>query len=264
MKRHSSEVGAAGGSATLTVTPKITLDGAVQRRPFSASSPAGISFALSATTLRPNTSGTTAFTPKVSTGVETTSLVPRRVEVLSVGVPIGLARILDGVVLALSLVVLAVAAWIGRKRSGDAVDDILLRSAARILPVTQFTPGSSVVDVSDADALRRVAERLDSLVLHQVGADGHTFAVQDVETTYRYVLPNQPKPRPPAPITRPMPRVPSTVLRSVPEDVPTAKHAAPTSPAAVPRPRVTRVPALPARPRSRRGGDIGDLGVMFG
>jgi hypothetical protein len=268
VKRHSSEVGAPGGGATLTVTPKITLGGGVQGHPFAASSPAGVSFALSASTLQPAGSGTAAFTPKVSTAVPTTTFVPRSFQLLSVTVPIGVARVLAGVVLVLALVVLAVAAWIGRRRSRDAVEDILLRSAARILPVTQFTPGASVVDVSDAAALRRVAERLDSLVLHQIGEDGHTFAVQDVETTYRFVLPTTTKPQPqppvPGPITRPLPRVPAAVLKLVPDEAPTPRHAAPSAPPAVPVPRGSRVPLLPTRARSRKGGELGDLGAMFG
>jgi hypothetical protein len=185
---------------------------------------------------------------------------------LSVALPLALARILAGVVLALALVVLAVAAWIGRKRPGNVADDILLRSAARILPVTGFTPGTSVVDVSDAESLHRVAERLDTLVLHLDGEDGHTFAVQDMDTTYRFVLPTSTKPRPPSPpgpVTRPLPRIPAAVLRLVPEEKPTAKHAAPSARPAVPAPRPA-TPALPPRRRPRPGGELGDLGALFG
>lgn len=268
MNRHAAEIGASGGSATLTVVPKVTLTGAVQGHPFSAASPAGISFSLSPTTLRPSSSGTAGYATTVATGVATTSVVPRRFELLGVGLPIGLARVLDGVVLALALVVLAVAAWIGRKRPGNAADDILLRSAARIVPVTGFTPGASVVDVSDAESLRRVAERLDTLVLHLDGEDGHTFAVRDMETTYRYVLPNaatKPKPpaRPPAPITRPLPPVPAAALTLVPEEKPAPKHAASSARPAVPVPRPA-TPALPPRRLRRPGGELGDLGAMFG
>lgn len=265
--RHASEVGGSGGSATLTVVPQVTLEGAVQGHSFTAASPVGISFALSPNTLRPASAEPAALAPKVSTPVQATSVVPRHFRLLSVQLPIGLARILAGVVLALSLVVLGGAAWIGRKRRDDVADEILLRSAARILPVTGFTPGASVVDVSDAESLRRVAERLDTVVLHLDGEDGHTFAVQDMETTYRYVLPTSTKqrpPSPPGPVTRPLPRVPATVLSVVPDDAPVPRHRAPSSRPAVPAPRGPRVPPLPARPRSRSGGEIGDLGAMFG
>ena len=267
MNRHDAEVGATSGSATLTVMPKVTLSGAVQGHPFEAASPTSTSFVLRASALLPAATGPAAFAPTVSTPVKTTSSVPRRIQLMSVALPIRLARILDGVVLVLALLVLAVAAWIGRKRRDDVADDILLRSAARILPVTAFTPGTSVVDVSDAESLRRVAERLDTLVLHLDGEDGHTFAVQDMETTYRYVLPTSTKPRPPSPpgpVTRPLPRVPATVLTVVPDDPPTPKHAAPSSRPAVPAPRGPRLPPLPTRNRTRSGGEIGDLGAMFG
>jgi signal peptidase I len=264
--RHAAEVGASGGTATLTVLPQVTLDGAVQGHSFTAVAPAGISFALSANILKPISVQPAAFAPTVSTPVKTTAVVPRRFQLLSVALPLALARILAGVVLALALVVLAVAAWIGRKRPGNVADDILLRSAARILPVTGFTPGTSVVDVSDAESLHRVAERLDTLVLHLDGEDGHTFAVQDMDTTYRFVLPTSTKPRPPSPpgpVTRPLPRIPAAVLRLVPEEKPTAKHAAPSARPAVPAPRPA-TPALPPRRRPRPGGELGDLGAMSG
>jgi hypothetical protein len=89
----------------------------------------------------------------------------------------------------------------------------------RILPVAGLSPGPNVVDVSDADALRRVAERFDGLVLHHAGPDGQTFAVRDAETTYRFVFPDTaitrtpPPPPPPklvslaATVTSPLPRI---------------------------------------------------------
>lgn len=45
------------------------------------------------------------------------------------------------------------------------------------------------MDVADAEALHRVVERLDGLVLHHQGAHGSTFVVQDGDTTYRFVVP---------------------------------------------------------------------------
>ena len=84
-----------------------------------AASPAGIPFVLTATMLRPTSTATTAFAPAVATGVETTSVVPRLSQVLGVGSRSGLARLVAGIVFALSLVVLGVAARIGRKRGGE-------------------------------------------------------------------------------------------------------------------------------------------------
>ena len=64
-----------------------------------------------------------------------------------------------------------------------------MRHADRILPVTSFRPGTTVIDVSDAEALHRVAERFDTVVLHHATEDEDVFAVPDVDATYRFVMP---------------------------------------------------------------------------
>jgi hypothetical protein len=127
-----------------------------------------------------------------------------------VSVPIELARIAALGVLAIALVVLAAAAWIGRSSRGDVADQFLIRHADRIVPVASFTPGPTVIDVSDAESLHRVAERFDTLVLHHAGEDEDVFAVRDVDATYRFVVPGSPdrqrgKPPVPAPAGVPDP-----------------------------------------------------------
>jgi hypothetical protein len=89
----------------------------------------------------------------------------------------------------------------------------LVRHADRILPVAAFTPGRTVIDVADAESLRRVAERFDTLVLHHAGPDEDVFAVRDVDATYRFVVPGAPGRR------RGMPPVPAPVPASAPEDL---------------------------------------------
>jgi hypothetical protein len=73
-----------------------------------------------------------------------------------------------------------------------------------------FTPGQTVVDVSDAESLHRVAERLDGLVLHHAGPDGQVLAVQDSDTTYRYVFPDSLSQRPKPPLRALSPVTPHT------------------------------------------------------
>ena len=97
-------------------------------------------------------------------------------------------------------------AWIGRTGRGDAADEFLVKHAARILPVAAFDPGPTVIDVSDAEALHRVAERFDSLVLHQAGPDEDVFAVRDVDATYRFVVPGGREARARPPVPAPVPR----------------------------------------------------------
>ena len=90
-----------------------------------------------------------------------------------------------------------------------------------------FDPGPTVIDVSDAAALRRVAERFDTLVLHHAGEDEDVFAVRDVDATYRFVVPGgrEARSRPPVPapvrvpvpddVTAPLPVVVAAPLTSV-------------------------------------------------
>ena len=123
---------------------------------------------------------------------------------LALTLPVGAARTLAGAVLLLSLATLCVAAWVARIGRGGVADSFLVRHADRILPVTSFSPGTTVIDVSDAESLHRVAERFDTVVLHHAGEDEDTFAVRDVDATYRFVVPVGPdgrrgKPPVPAP-----------------------------------------------------------------
>jgi signal peptidase I len=185
--RHYQEIGASAGAATVTVIPVVDASGTVGGVPFTADSPAGLAFTLDETALR-LAGDTAALAPTVHTAVTVDALAPRSFVLGRVTVPVDVARIAAGVVLAVALLVLGLSAWIGRPVSGSAVDRLLVRHAGRILPVSRFTPGAMVVDVADADALARVAERLDSLVLHHAEPDGDTFAVRDGETTYRYVI----------------------------------------------------------------------------
>ena len=84
---------------------------------------------------------------------------------------------------------LGAGAWVGRIGRGDVADQFLVRHADRILPVAVVQPGPTVIDVSDAESLHRVAERFDTVVLHHAGPDEDVFAVRDLDATYRFVVP---------------------------------------------------------------------------
>ena len=210
LSRHFAEIGATGGAATLTVTPVARTSGTVLGRAFTAGSPVGLDFTLDAASLKVGGDPATVLAPSTPWPVEIDEVVPRSLTVLAVSVPIELARIAALGVLAIALVVLAAAAWIGRSSRGDVADQFLIRHADRIVPVASFTPGPTVIDVSDAESLHRVAERFDTLVLHHAGEDEDVFAVRDVDATYRFVVPGSPdrqrgKPPVPAPAGVPDP-----------------------------------------------------------
>ncbi|WP_051515887.1 signal peptidase I [Candidatus Blastococcus massiliensis] len=215
--RHNAEIGGSAGTATIIVTPVVEITGVVQGAAFTAEEVPALTFAMDPTALRPPTSEST-FEPNAQVAVPVDEVVARSFTLLGIDLPIDAARLIVLAVLVVAAVVTAATGWIGRPRSGDAADEFAVRNAARILPVAGLSTGPHVVDVSDADALRRVAERFDGLVLHHAGPEGQTFAVQDAETTYRFVFPDTavtrtPPPPPPAvrpapaPATMPLPRV---------------------------------------------------------
>jgi hypothetical protein len=159
---------------------------------------------MDSTALRP--SGDTDFASGTQTPVQLQETSPRTFAVLSLSVPIGLARLAAFGVLLVALAVCAAGLWIGRSDRKDAADQFLVRHADRILPVASFTPGPAVVDVADAESLHKVAERFDTLVLHQSGPDEDVFLVRDVEMTYRFVMPSGPgrqRGKPPVPAPAP-------------------------------------------------------------
>jgi signal peptidase I len=235
LARHYEEIGAPGGAATLTVVPVTEATGTVQGRSFTAGSPAGLEFAVDATSLRPKGDVATSFAPSTSTTVPVEEVVPRTFEVLAFSVPIDVARTVAGCVLLAALGTLGAGAWIGRTGRGDVAGQFLVRHADRILPVEAFSPGPAVVDVSDAESLHRVAERFDTVVLHHVAPEGDVFAVRDLEMTYRFVVPGTPDRR------RGKPPVPAP--KSVPVPVPAPDPADVTAP----QPRVVPAPlSMPA------------------
>jgi signal peptidase I len=204
LSRHYAEIGSSGGGAQLTIKPVAETTGTVQGRSFTAGSPAGLEFTLDAASMRLAGDPTTTLTPSTPTRVSVDEVVPRSLTVLALSVPIDIARIASAGVLVAALVVLAASAWIGRSGRGDVADQFLVRHADRIVPVASFNPGPTVIDVSDAESLHRVAERFDTLVLHHAGEDEDVFVVRDVDATYRYVVPGMPnrqrgKPPVPAP-----------------------------------------------------------------
>jgi signal peptidase I len=220
LDRHYAEIGSAGGSATLTVTPAAATSGTVEGHSFTGGSLSGLAFTLDEMSLRPVSTEPADLAPSVPTSVEVDEVVPRTLQVLALSVSIGLARTVAGAVLLLALMTLLAGTWIGRIGRGDVADQFLVRHADRILPVASFSPGPTVIDVSDAESLHRVAERFDTVVLHHAGEDEDVFAVRDVDATYRFVVPGMPgrrgMPPVPAPARAPAPADATGPLLSAP------------------------------------------------
>jgi signal peptidase I len=185
---HYYEVGVDGGTATLTITPEVDVDGTVDGRPFPVTPPAALAFTLDPAALT-LVGGPQALQTSAATTVTIDELEPRSFAVGPVRLSLSDARVLALGIAVVALLASVVATWLGGARTTSAVDQFLERRAARVLAVAGFVPDGTVVDVPDPEALHKVAERLDGLVLHHAGPDGDTFAVRDVGTTSRCVVP---------------------------------------------------------------------------
>ncbi|MGY1619759.1 signal peptidase I [Geodermatophilus sp. SYSU D00691] len=195
LARHNGEVGASGESATLTVTPVVDADAVVDGADITLASFPALSFALDSTALRLQ-GDAAVLAPSAEASATVQQIVPRTFDVYGVVVPLRTARMAALGLLAAAAAVTALALWSGRAPSALAGLD------ERLVPVGSFTPTGTVVDVADLAALRRLAERFDTVVLHGSGPDGETFAVQDGATTYRCTAP-----APVAPVAAPRARL---------------------------------------------------------
>lgn len=129
----------------------------------------------------PNALVRTKTTDGARTTAATLALFGRRVSVAGAR-RLALALAGSGIALALTA-----AAFLLQRRRDDEAAAIQRRFGDLIVPVS---PGphhhSSERTVATIDALVRIAERYDRLILHEARADGHSFLVDDAGLVYRY------------------------------------------------------------------------------
>jgi signal peptidase I len=193
LERHYEEIGTKGGVAAMIITPVVEFAGTLHGEPFAATAPPPLRLDLDAAALRLAGNPAEALASSTVTDVTVDQVTDHHVTVLGVSLPVSFARTVVLSVLVVAALGAAGAVWLGWPRSGNAVDEFLMRHAGRIVEVNSFTLGATVIDVTDPDALHLVAERLDGLVLHHIGPYGHLFAVQDADTTYCHMV-SQPAP----------------------------------------------------------------------
>ena len=134
----------------------------------------------------------TASDPLTATSETTSSrtrAVPAQLAALGRSVPVGTAR--TAALVAVALALLGAALVLGLTRvTGPVAEAERVRRRhkdlmLRVMPVAP-TPGRPLVDVGDAEALVRIAQRYGLLVLHWERSGVTTYVVQDESTTYRY------------------------------------------------------------------------------
>lgn len=170
--------GVPAGTLTVTVTPRIWLDGGGQFTP-------ELPLTLDSTTLKPaSAEALTASTSSPGTGT-----APAQLSALGRSVDVTTARTASlAAVLLAALVGLLLLALTRLTGPVSEADRIRARHKNLLLPVLPIalTPGRPVVDVPAFEALATLAARYGLLVLHWERSGVTTYVVQDEGTTYRF------------------------------------------------------------------------------
>lgn len=143
-------------------------------------------------TRRPSTSSATpplASRPTASRQSRTETTAVATANALALGpieLPVGLAR-----ALALLLVAAAAVGYTLRARprwrgGADEAETIALRHGERIVRVARLAPATRTADVAAFEQLVRLAEAYARVVLDLEHEDGHVYAVDDGDVSYRY------------------------------------------------------------------------------
>ncbi len=172
--------GIPAGSLTVTVIPRIWMDGGGQFAP-------ELPLTLDSTTLKP--SSEEALSASTSSQTAGTGTAPAQLTALGRSVDIATARSASLAAIALAgLLGLALLALARMHGPVDEAERIRARHKSLLLPVlpVALSPGRPVVDVPDIDALATLAERYGLLILHWQRSGVTTYVVQDEGTTYRF------------------------------------------------------------------------------
>ena len=173
-----------GGSPTVAVTARVHSEGALDGTPIGGDITPNYAFAVSDVQMKPQGSPTSSTDGSLSSAGSR----PNTVKLLVVTLSVPLLRVLA--VLALLLAVAAgIVGAVSRRREEQASEVERILHDHKHLIVSgdaEMPPGLPVTDVADMEALVRLAERYERLVLHSEDGDDHTFVVDDAGSIYRY------------------------------------------------------------------------------
>jgi signal peptidase I len=203
VQRVAAATQAGGQSFELTLVPAIRLHGLLAGRRLDTSYAPQLPFTLSADELMPVLpakaagTGTTPashaaiFRPTRTASFTTRESAPVRIGPSRLRTPVTIARILGAAGLVLALAVAAVAGrLLWRARTADEPTRIRTRYGESIVTVVHSRLGrhADLVQVKSIEELARIAERYDSMIIHEQTAIGHAYLVADGTTLYAYLL----------------------------------------------------------------------------
>ena len=186
---------AVSGSYTLTIVPHVhvhgTLSGVPLRVPFAAEP---LSFTLNTGELQAPPAGTKSpFSRSVAGTVPVARPKPASLSFKLFHVPVATARTIAerGIAAAICALLGCLLAFVlAPVRKENEQTGILHRYGRWLIPVARVLQPAErqLVDVSDMEALVKLAERYDRMILHETNEGSDTFSVADDGVLYRYAV----------------------------------------------------------------------------
>jgi hypothetical protein len=182
------------GSYTLSLVPHVRIHGELGTAPFQSTFSTPLTFELNPAELQvqgSSASTTSAFRPTTSGSVPDSKPQPTYLSFKLAKLRVSEARDISLPAIVATMLAL-IGAFFGLGRSRAPVDestDIQARYHDWLVPVTAVARplGRQVIEVDDMEALARIAERYERMILHEVGQGFDTFTVADDGVLYQYV-----------------------------------------------------------------------------
>ena len=184
--------GSSQAAYTLTLLPRVTLDGRSGDEGVSTIFAPAVGFDLGDLRLQPNlegaSDGVSPFAPRQpGSGTE---IVRSELSVGAFALPVQTARLLSLVGLAASVLLGLLAVGSARQREqGDEPSRIAARHGHLLLPVATLPADPRrVTELADFESLVRLAEHHGRMILHLQERGAHTYVVEEGGAAYRYVV----------------------------------------------------------------------------
>ena len=206
LERVAAATAQPGASFTLTLVPDVHVHGTIAGHPFTAAYSPQLPFTLTPYELAPVLPGAPqgtvppparlapVFHPGANGSVAAATTVAQSIGLRRLQVPVGVARIagLIGVLIALAALAYSVRLY-RRSRGADEPTRIAARYGESIVSVVHSSLGThgDLVQVKSIEELARLAERYESMIIHEQTDLGHAYLVADGATLYAYLAEEQ-------------------------------------------------------------------------
>ncbi len=203
LQRVATATAVPDASFTLTLVPTVRVHGTMAGQPFQASYAPQLPFTLTplalspplpggpAGTVRPQAGSAAPFHPSATRSVTSAARASVALGAGRLTMPVAVARIaaLIGLAAALAAAVLA-GRLLRRTRQSDEPTRISARYGESIVTVVHSSLGrhTDLVQVKSIEELARIAERYESMIIHEQTDLGHAYLVADGATLYAYLL----------------------------------------------------------------------------